>query len=126
MARYKNIKKGSYRSKFESSVATDLRQRKIKFHYEPCIVSYQLECHYTPDILLPNGVYIECKGLFDAQDRRKILAVIKCNPDLDLRLLFQNAKVKITKKSKTTYGAWATKHDITWAEGRIPQSWLEW
>lgn len=114
-----------YRSKFELSVTNNLRNRKVKFKYEPHKFPYVINYNYTPDILLPNGVYVECKGVLDAIERRKFLAILKSNPKLDVRLLFQNARNKLNKKSKTTYGEWATKHNIIWAEKEIPSVWLK-
>ena len=57
--------------------------------------------HYNPDFVLVNGVMLETKGYWDSEDRRKIKAVMRDNPDLDLRMVFQAPFNKISKKSKT-------------------------
>ena len=44
--------------------------------------------------------------------------------ELDIRIVFQSAKTKIRKGSKTTYGMFCDKHGIMWAEKQIPESWL--
>ena len=81
--------------------------------------------HYNPDFILPNGIYLETKGYWDAKDRRKILSVIKHNPDIDLRMVFQSPYNKISKHSKTTYAKWCEKHGIKWcAFHTIPLDWL--
>ena len=54
----------------------------------------------------------------------KHLLVKKQNPNFDIRFLFVNAKNKINKFSKTTYGEWCDKHNIKWAERVIPKIWL--
>ena len=46
-------------------------------------------------------------------------------PDLDIRLVFQNANTKIHKGSKITYGAWAQKHGFKYASSSIPAEWLK-
>jgi hypothetical protein len=78
-----------YRSGLEEKVADLLSNLKVEFEYESTKVPYILQCNYTPDFLLPNGVYLETKGQLTEEDRRKMLAVKKMNPDLDIRFVFQ-------------------------------------
>lgn len=115
----------AYRSKAESVVAASLKKRKVKAKYEPISIPYTLVCNYTPDWLLPNGIYIEYKGKLDPFTMRKHKAILSQHPDLDIRFVFQNAKKKIRKGSKTTYGDWATKAGFLWAEGDIPNEWIQ-
>ncbi len=70
---------------------------------------------YTPDFVLPNGIIIETKGIFDAQDRAKQLLVRAQWPDLDIRMVFQHPNGKINPGSKTTYGQWCDAQGIRWA-----------
>ena len=121
----KNKKEPKFRSKLEEKVATLLQQLGISYEYESEKLSYTIEHNYTPDFLLPNYVYLETKGYWDAADRRKVLAVKRANPDIDLRMVFQSPFNKISKKSKTTYAKWCEKHDIPWASYHdIPIDWL--
>ena len=121
----KNKKEPKFRSKLEEKVATLLQQLGISYEYESEKLSYTIEHNYTPDFLLPNYVYLETKGYWDAADRRKVLAVKRANPDIDLRMVFQSPFNKISKKSKTTYAKWCDKHDIPWtAYHNIPLEWL--
>ena len=114
-----------YRSGLEKKVAELLGTLSIPFEYESTKVPYVLQCNYTPDFLLPNGIYLETKGQFTPEDRRKMLAVKKCNPDLDVRLVFQAPYNKISKNSKTTYAAWAEKNGFQWCPYYdIPLDWL--
>ena len=95
-----------YRSGLEEKVADLLSNLKVKFEYESTKVPYQLMCNYTPDFLLPNGIFLEVKGRLTTEDRRKMLAVKKSHPDLDIRFVFQAPFNKINKGSKTTYAKW--------------------
>ena len=119
---FKGIK---YRSKLEESIANLLEGLGVSYQYESEKLGYTIEHHYTPDFVLPNYVYLEAKGYWDPKDRRKILAVKKDNPDIDLRMVFQSPYNKISKKSRTTYAQWCDKHDIPWtAYHDIPLEWL--
>ena len=114
-----------FRSKLEERVATLLEQLGISYEYETEKLSYTIEHTYTPDFVLPNYIYLETKGYWDAADRRKVLAVKRDNPDVDLRMVFQSPYNTISKKSKTTYAKWCEKHDIPWtAYHEIPLDWL--
>lgn len=116
-----------FRSKFEVSVAKSLADRGIKFEYESeKIVFVPKPRTYTPDFYLPhNDIYIEAKGHLDKGDRVKMVLVKEQNPHLDIRFVFLNARNKIYKGSKTTYGDWATRHGFEWAEKSIPEEWLK-
>lgn len=113
-----------YRSKFEKTIAK-LSDKRIK--HEPFQIKYVLEKMYTPDFELPNGILIEAKGNFrSASERTKMLHIKKQNPKYDIRFLFQNPNLKISKSSKTTYAKWAEKNGFKWASGaHIPQEWVE-
>ena len=121
----KHKKEIKFRSKLEERVATLLEQLGVSYEYESEKLSYTIEHNYTPDFVLPNYVYLETKGYWDAADRRKVLAVKRDNPDVDLRMVFQSPYNKINKKSKTTYAMWCEKHDIPWTSyHNIPLEWL--
>ena len=121
----KNKKPPKFRSKLEENVASLLEGLGISYEYESEKLSYVIEHNYTPDFKLPNYKYLEVKGYWDAEDRRKILAVKKDNPDIDLRMVFQSPYNTISKKSKTTYAKWCDKHDIPWTSYTdIPIEWL--
>ena len=115
----------AFRSQLEVKVADLLSNLGVSYEYESTKVPYVIQFNYTPDFLLPNGVYLETKGYWDADDRRKVLAVKKCNPELDIRMVFQSPFNTISKKSKTTYAKWCEKHDIPWCSfTTIPIDWL--
>jgi len=121
----KHSKPPNYRSNLEKNLASLLEGLGISFQYESEKLSYTIEHTYTPDFVLPNYVYLETKGYWDAEDRRKVLAVKKANPEIDLRMVFQAPYNTISKKSKTTYAKWCEKHDIPWTSYTdIPLEWL--
>jgi len=114
-----------FRSNLEERVATLLTTLGVSYEYESERLGYTIQHHYTPDFSLPNHVYLEAKGYWDSEDRRKILAVKRDNPSIDLRMVFQSPFNTISKKSRTTYAQWCDKHAIPWtAYHDIPLEWL--
>lgn len=110
-----------YRSKFEAAVAADLSRKLGQLPaYETVTVTYSKQ--YKPDFVLPNGILIECKGHFPAEDRAKLLAVLNQHPDLDLRLVLQTPNCRVTG-TKLTHSRWCEKHGIPWAATVVPESW---
>ena len=112
------------RSHLEEQVADLLDQMKVPYQYESEKLPYLIEANYIPDFKV-GDIYLEAKGYWSPADRRKILAVKKDNPDMDLRMVFQAPFNKINKNSKTTYAMFCEKHDIPWsAYHNIPLEWL--
>ena len=114
-----------FRSGLEEKVADLLGELGVSYEYESTKVPYVIQHTYTPDFILPSGVMLECKGYWDADDRRKIKAVKTLNPDLDLRMVFQAPYNTISKKSKTTYAQYCERLNIPWTSfHNIPLEWL--
>ena len=113
--------------KMEARIVEELYNEGVVFEYEIKKIKYQKptpkESTYTPDIVLSNGIIVEVKGYFDAEDRSKHLLIKKLHPDLDIRFVFDKADKKLSKASVTTYGMWATKNGFKWAEKSIPKEW---
>ena len=42
----------------------------------------------------------------------------------DIRFVFSNGNARISKRSRTTYGAWADAHGFPWAHRTVPKGWL--
>ena len=121
----KNKQPPKFRSNLEKNIANLLEGLGVSFQYESEKLNYTIEHNYTPDFVLPNYTYLEAKGYWDPEDRRKILAVKKANPEADIRMVFQSPYNTISKKSKTTYAKWCDKHDIPWTSYQdIPIEWL--
>lgn len=109
---WKNIKRssGSYRSGLEQSIRECLDQYNIIYGYETDKIKYtipEVDHYYSPDFVFykldGDRMYIETKGQWDAEDRKKHFYIKQSNPEMDLRFVFNNPNAKIRKKAKTTY-----------------------
>ncbi len=109
----------NYRSMSEVRFAARLNRAGITFKYEPDTFSYQhAPQKYTPDFKIGN-VYFEYKGKLDVDTRKKLRAIKKCNPDLDLRLVFEKPRNLIRKRKHpaekvSRYFEWAEKNKFLW------------
>ena len=121
----KKIGDPRFKSRFEEWLWELAHKYHNKLEYEPIKLSYTLEKTYVPDFRLANGIIIEAKGKFDADMRRKMLAVKRAHPELDIRFVFQNAQNKLSKKAKMRYWEWSELHKFPWAEGSIPPAWFK-
>ena len=115
----------AFRSGLEEKVADLMVELGVKYEYESTKVPYQIMHSYTPDFLLPNGIFLEIKGYWDAEGRRKMRNVKQQHPELDIRMVFQSPFNTISKKSKTTYAKYCEKLNIPWTSwANIPLNWL--
>ena len=115
-----------YKSKFEEKVRKLLPDSVI---YEPDRLKFtqpEIKRTYIPDWKVKDKVYIETKGKLTSEDRKKMLWVKEQYPNYTFYIFFQNARVKIRKGSKTSYGDWATKVGFEWSDLRdgLPNDWL--
>lgn len=112
------------RSGFEGVIQKLLQESGIKFGYETRKIPYTLSLNYVPDFIAPSGALIETKGYFKPEDRRKMLAVKRSNPKLDIRLWFQRDNW-LNKNKKSKYSDWAVKHGFPYHVGdTLPEEWL--
>lgn len=111
-----------YRSSLEISVAKQLEESGVAFQYEAVQLPYTSE--YNPDFLLPNGILIECKGYHRGfkEALAKLIKVKKQHPEKDIRIVWDNAKMKTSKTM--TAAQWSEKHGFPWAHKEIPTAWL--
>lgn len=124
-----------YRNRFEQKTAEYLKSRKESFTYEKTKFDYVVEGKYLVDfsIIKKNNkmMHIETKGnglSFDAHARRKLIAVKKAHPNLDLRILFySDGKAGPVRKDGTfmRQSDWATKHGFRYAIKEIPEEWFD-
>lgn len=108
------------RNKFETRLYNTLRFKKIKFKYESEKIPYVIAGHYIPDFILvtPLGkIYVEAKGYLRPEHKRKMVAVKRQHPEIDLRILFYARKEKDIR--------WAERNGFKWAVDTFPQEWLE-
>lgn len=130
------MKKTKYKSKLEESVAKQLGNNAS---YEPHWHEYTIpeSVHrYTPDFLVSRSdyveFYIECKGGgpmygLTPETKQKMLLMKEQYPTMDIRFVFENAKLKTGNgrgKKKVTYGEWAEINGFPWSEKVVPESWL--
>jgi len=123
-----NAIRHGWRSGLEEKVANALTEAGIPFTYEKTKVKYikpASEHQYTPDFVLDNGIIIETKGLFTAEDRQKHMLVKRQHPHLDIRFVFSNSKQRLSKASRTTYAMWCVKNGYMYADKVIPEDWLK-
>lgn len=118
----------TYRSGLEEVNANHLQALGVTPNYEAYEIEYTVpesKHRYTPDFVLPNGIVIETKGVWDAEDRRKHLLIKQQYPQLDIRFVFNRSKSPLYKGSKTTYAKFCEQHSIKYADKLIPKEWLK-
>lgn len=107
------------RNKFEQKIEKQLKRSRVVYSYESKQIPYVLSGHYIPDFCINTKsgvVYIETKGYFRPEAKRKMVAVKKYNPHLDIRIVFYAFKKKDI--------AWAIRNGFRYAIGTIPKEWL--
>ena len=118
----------SYRSGLEETNGRYLEAAGVPVLFEEATISYEIPSSlhtYTPDFVLPNGIIVETKGLFEPADRKKHQLIQKQYPWLDIRFVFSNPAQKLYKGSPTTYAKWCEKQDFLFAKKLIPSEWLK-
>ncbi len=109
------------KNKFEERTKQFLKKKKVKFEYETKKIEYTLKGWYWPDFPVitrsGNEFLLECKGYFRPEHKRKMLAVKKQHPELDIRILFYSYNKQ--------YVRWAERNGFRYAIGTIPDEWLE-
>lgn len=117
----------TYRSGLEEKLAEQLEGFGLPVVFEQFEVPYVIPespHKYTPDFVLPNGIIIEGKGIFDSDDRKKHVLIREQHPQLDIRFVFTNSKAKLYKGSPTSYATWCEKNGFKYADKTIPKDWL--
>lgn len=107
------------KNKFELRIFNSLKKAGVSFKYESDRIPYLIAGHYIPDFVLstPTGkIYIETKGHFRPEAKRKMVAVKKLNPKLDIRIVFYSKKLKDIR--------WAEKNGFPYSISSIPEEWL--
>lgn len=122
-----------YRNRFEQKTGEHLAQEGIQFEYETERLSYTVEGKYTPDFIITTEsgrkIYVETKGnglSFDGHVKRKMIAVKKAHPELDIRMLFYSDGKCGPKRKDGTYmrqSDWAKKYGFPCAIKTIPEEW---
>ncbi len=120
--RFSAALKHGYRSGLEDKVSEYLKEQNIPVKYEALKIEWEDLRYrtYTPDFELDNGIFIETKGMFDNDDRRKHIAIKEQHPELDIRFVFSHANAKLYKGAKSRYCDWCDKNGVKWAHRIIP------
>lgn len=108
------------RNKFEKKLYRQLKRAKVSFKYESDKIPFVLAGHYIPDFVIqtPTGLlYVEAKGYLRPEHKRKMVAVKKQHPSLDIRILWYSRNYRNIK--------WAEKNGFRYAISSIPKDWLE-
>ena len=125
--RFANALRHGYRSGLEIKNKDFLVEHGIKVKYEELKIEWEDLMYriYTPDFVLPNGIIVETKGRFTADDRRKHTCIKKQHPKLDIRFVFESSRRKLSKGAKTTYAQWCERNKFMYGDRVIPQEWLK-
>lgn len=121
-------RKYGYRSGLEDVVQKALDAKGVNYTYEEhtlCYLPDPKPKKYTPDFVLPNGIIVETKGRWLTPDRIKMKLITEQHPDLDIRMVFNSSKSKISKTSKTTYAVYCSRLGMPYADKMIPQEWID-
>lgn len=133
----------TFKSGLELRTAEQLVKAGVEWYYERDYIDYQqsangvcLDCDsvdirinrtYNPDFVLPRidgGItYLEDKGKFDMDQRRKMLAVKK-STEIDVRMVFERDNW-LTKKHATRYSDWCRQKGYQCCVEEIPPEWLK-
>ncbi len=109
------------RNNFEKKIEKQLKKAKVKFGYETEKIPYTISGNYIPDFIyvsrLGKTTYIETKGHFRPEAKRKMVAVKRQHPELDIRIVFYSKKLKDIK--------WAERYGFPYAIDEIPKEWLD-
>ena len=116
-----------FKSKFEKIVAEKF---ELVDQYELDKLDFiqpEQKRKYIPDFKLTENAYLEVKGKFTTEDRKKMLWVKEQYPHIRFYLLFQNPRLKIRKGSPTSVADWCDKNGFEWTDIHkgIPQHWYK-
>lgn len=113
------------RNPFERKILRQIEDAGYPVKYESEKIPYVLASHYLPDyiVVTPTGkLYIEAKGYFRPESKRKMLAVKRQHPELDIRIVFYKSK---SPKRNLAHERWAKKTGYKYSFDTIPMEWLE-
>ena len=127
ISKYKELKSG-----LEEAIHIFLTSKNVDFTYEGMKIVFSQPTKkkkYTPDFPIKKSFIVEAKGLFNSKDRKKHRLIKEQHPNYDIRFVFSNSKIKIGKKSKTTYAKWCELfgfkyHCIQSTKSTFPNEWL--
>lgn len=122
------------KNEFEEQTYSMLLDKCQSVEYETQKLEYALTYNYIPDFRVTTGsgntFFLETKGngrSWSPSVRKKMVAIRKIYPDLDIRFCFYtNGEFGNKRKdgSRLTQGEWAEKNGYQYCIRNLPESWL--
>lgn len=129
--RYRSKRVGKYRSELEVTVKSRFPRRKgLHVSFESTKIPYVTKHEYIPDfqITLKSGktFFVEVKGHFRPEDKRKMAAVKQQHPALDIRMVFGSSGngPKGLQKNRRNL-RWCERYGIPAAIDTAPAEWFD-
>jgi hypothetical protein len=117
----------AYKSGLEERFAEKTTYMGYKLPYEVNRIKYLIpesKHTYTPDFTVTDNVYVETKGLWTAQERKKACLIKEQHPEIKiLYVLYRDQK--ISKSSGTTYLNWAQKNGLLVCTFKDVETWTK-
>jgi hypothetical protein len=104
----------AYKSGLEAKFQQQTKDLGYNLPYEMDRIKYVIPASkhtYTPDFTVTENIYIETKGLWTGADRKKAILIKEQHPHIHILYVFYRDQ-KLSKKSSTTYLAWAQKNGL--------------
>ena len=119
--------RGEPKNDFERNILNNCNFGNVEYETEEIPYKVLEEHVYIPDFVVRtldgSKIYVEAKGWLRPEHMKKMRAVKECNPELDIRFVFQRDN-KVQGARKMKYSQWAEKYGFPWAIGLIPVEWL--
>lgn len=136
----KPVQRDGFRSSLETVNARLLDGAGVEYEYEKHKLFYVVPARvasYKPDFVLANGIILETKGLFDAEDRQHHILLKQQHPELDIRFVFSRSASTLTAVFKknpdgtktrrdncVTYANWCETHGFKFVDKVPLMAWL--
>lgn len=121
---------GVFDSKFEKGIFDQLKAAGVDVIRSPGPIWYgrpDERKRYLPDFLVKTRdgrrVFIEAKGWLNTQAAEKMRYVKGWNPELDIRLVFQNGSGKVGRLQSNNL-QWSKRNKYPASEINIPDEWV--
>ena len=102
------------RSGLEAKFQSACLEKGWNFPYEQTKIKYTIpesKHSYTPDFEVTSNVFVETKGLWNTQDRKKACLIRDQHPNIKILYVLQRNQ-RLSKNSTTTYLDWAAKNNL--------------
>ena len=116
-----------YKSGLEARFQKESKELGFDLPYESKKIKYiipEKQHSYTPDFEVTSNVFIETKGLWTSQERKKACLIKAQHPHITiLYVLYRDQR--LSKKSSTTYISWAQKQGLLICTFKDKDTWVE-